>query len=193
MNHCCLTFFVGNANCELTVFCEFNDVIDSIKCGCGTDGLSMVVGCNILEPVCVDIDTETFCGTPTYRGKFRELIIGTAKLESTACVAITGTGQAASMSKLCVTAVTSFTKLKTCEIFAVRKDKSIEACNSCTPCDGGLSVTFDCTNLDLDESADDELFIPDLAGECVGSGLMTVSDVKKGIKGSYKPFMSPVN
>lgn len=184
---------------------EINGVIDSIECGCAMDGLRDIkVGCNIPEPICVEFETgdntvQEICGEPQYRGTLERPLRITGKkpnLLSAACVKLSG-GTADSMSKLCVEAdhkdgFTEIAKLDSCTIYAVRQNGKIDTCNSCTPCDGDLSVKFDCSNIDLDESPDRELILPSFADECFATGLLSTGDLK-GETGSYVPFLTKVN
>jgi hypothetical protein len=199
---------------------EFQDELKSVRCGCKFNGLrDLEIGCDLAEPVCLpsggegldgatrDLqtgnETSEICGIPIYRGTwFRPYRISGQKphLESLACIELTGDALGgAKLSTLCIAAkskegVTGIANLESCRLYAVRSDGTKQECNSCQACpDSQLSMTFDCSNVDLDESPDSELFLPDLGDQCFASGLMSMKDIKSGEKGAYEPFMTRVN
>jgi hypothetical protein len=194
---------------------EFQDELKTIQCGCEFNGLrDLEIGCNLKEPVCLgDLDGDDavrnlqtgqeVCGIPIYRGTwFRPYRITGQRphLESLACLELTGSALGgAKLSKLCIAAkskegATGIANLESCRMYTVRSDGSKLECNSCKACpESQLSITFDCSNVDLDESPDTELFLPDLGDQCFASGVMSMKDIKSGEKGAYTPFMTPMN
>jgi hypothetical protein len=148
-------------------------------------------------------EEEEICGTPIYRGTwFRPYRLTGQKphLESLACLELTGAGLGgAKLSKLCIAAkhkegAMGIANLETCRLYTVRSDGTKQECNSCKACpESQLSMTFDCSNVDLDESPDSELFLPNLGDQCFSTGAMSMKDIKSGETGAYTPFMTKVN
>ena len=84
------------------------------------------------------------------------------------------------------------TTLESCDIFVVRPDKTVQACAKCEICgESGLGVSFDCSNVNFDNSGQTNITLPSFADTCLGSGSIPLGKLNDP-SFVYRPFLSPM-
>jgi hypothetical protein len=102
-----------------------------------------------------------------------------------------------SVPKLCAKVqhndgLTNLASLKSCSLYVIRPDKSIEVCNKCEICGAdGLGVKFDCSNINLDNSGKNNWTIPVVDSECLSAGTIPLSKINDE-SFVYRPFLTPM-
>jgi hypothetical protein len=136
-----------------------------------------------------------------YNGRSPLTPLGKETLKTSACAELinaTFFEPGVSVPKLCARVehndgLTNLISLKTCELYVVRPDKTIQACNKCTICgEDGLGVQFDCSNINLDNSGKNDWTIPDVFDDqCLSAGTIPLSKVDDE-SFVYRPFLTPM-
>jgi hypothetical protein len=200
---------------------QVKSLLNSVTCGCQLLGLGgeMKFGCNVAEPICIaaNLDIPDLPANVTIEGSDNELCaeanvravyngrslftpFAKETLKVEACGSILSAPFVPSdavLPRLCVKAETNdgllnLVSLKSCEIFAIYSNKTIEKCNSCNVCGtDGLGVSFDCSNIIIDESGQLNFTIPSFADQCLSSGTIPLGKVGSS-DFQYRPFLTPM-
>ena len=156
-------------------------LIDYINCDCSasftrTNGMVVNAFCALNEAICLDPTERIFCGTTNIEADFQRK---TNKLKTTACLetdtglSIEIDGQSPQIPEICLSAQStvlaqrSVFRIDTCTIrIASRK------CQSCTICDSGKDLKFDCSNIQLDTLIGNTAIPGPVLNTCVGIGFI---------------------
>jgi hypothetical protein len=152
-----------------------------VNCDCSAtfnrvNGMVVNAFCALTEAICLDPTEKIFCGTTNIEAVFRRK---TNQLGTTACLEIdTGLsieidGEQPQIPEICLTAQStvlaqrSVFRIDTCTLrIASRR------CQSCTICDSGKDVKFDCSNIQLNSLFGDEPIPGPVLDTCVGIGFI---------------------
>lgn len=156
-------------------------LIDYINCDCSAsfsrvNGMAVNAFCALTEAICLDPIERIFCGTTNIEADYRRK---TNKLQTTACLEIdTGLsieidGEKPEIPEICLSAQSTVLaqrnvfRIDTCTIrIASRK------CQSCTICETGKDVKFDCSNIQLDTLLGNNAIPGPVLDTCVGIGFI---------------------
>ena len=153
---------------------------DYVNCDCSasfsiTNGMVVNAFCALTEAICLDPTDRIFCGTTNLEADYRRR---TNKLKTTACLEIdTGLrieidGERPKIPEICLSAQSTVLaqrnifRIDTCTIRIAS-----QKCQSCTICDTGKDVKFDCSNIQLDTLVGNGIPGPVL-DTCVGIGFI---------------------
>ena len=153
-----------------------------VNCDCSAafntvNGMVVNTFCALTEAVCLDPTEKVFCGTTNIEADYRRR---TNKLKTTACLEIdTGLtieidGQPPQIPEICLAAQSTVLaqrnifRIDTCTIRIAS-----QKCQSCTICETGTDVKFDCSNIQLNSVFGNDAVIPGPAVDtCVGIGFI---------------------
>lgn len=175
---------VARSTCQYVQSTAINGdeaLTEYINCDCTAsfnraNGMVVHAFCALTEAICLDPTEKIFCGTTNIEADFRRK---TNKLGTTACLEIdTGLsieidGEQPQIPEICLTAQStvlaqrSVFRIDTCTIrIASRR------CQSCTICDTGKDLKFDCSNIQLNPLFGNEAIPGPVLDTCVGIGFI---------------------
>lgn len=140
---------------------EFDCLCDA---GIGSSTIAnLKVNCTYSESLC--LENELLCGTPTLSAQFN------LRGESNKAEACFELENDKLFKNICINGKSdNRTPLKLNECSVHYGD---ELCNSCTVCESGKEVTFDCSNININPLMSNLLFVPGLkVDRCFGPGLL---------------------
>ena len=161
-----------------------------INCDCSAsfsiaNGMMVNTFCALSDAICLDPNDKIFCGTTSvdaeYRGKNRKLKI-TACLEIDTGLAIELDGEQPQIPVLCITAQS--TLLVQRDVFRIDSCAiriGSEKCQSCTICDSGKDVKFDCSNIRLATLIGNNGIPGPVLDTCVGVGFIFNHSLLNGL------------
>ena len=175
---------LARSTCQYVQSTAINDdeaLIDFINCDCSAsfsavNGMSVNAFCALNEAICLDPVEQKFCGTSNIEGDYRRR---SNKLRTTACLEIdTGltieiNGEPPRIPELCLTAQS--TVLAQRNIFRIDSCSiriASQRCQSCTICDTGKDVKFDCGNIQLNAPLGSGTIPGPVLETCVGIGFI---------------------
>jgi hypothetical protein len=165
-----LFLIVVNAGPLGQLICEplINQIDSGFDCTCDstfslTSILSSEVNCTYFESIC--LENTPLCGVPSLQAEFT-LLGGSNSAE--ACFDLEDD---TIFKNICIAGTSNSTsplRLSECNVFY-----GDEPCESCTVCESGREVTFDCSNININPIAPNLVFVPGIAVDtCIGAGLL---------------------
>lgn len=145
-----------------------NQIDFGFDCTCDTSFswtsiLTGEVNCTYAESVC--LDGTPLCGVPSLRANFT--LLGGSNFAQ-ACFNLE---QDILFENICISGKSDSSNplsLSECNVHY-----GDEPCKSCTVCDSGREVSFDCTNVNVNSIAPNLVFIPGIKiDSCIGAGLV---------------------
>jgi hypothetical protein len=175
---------IARSTCSEIQSTAVNDderLLDYINCDCSgsftiSKGIAIDMFCTLSEAVCLNPISQLFCGSTNIEANYRRK---SQQLKTTACIELeTGlpielNGKQPQIPELCLSAqstILSQSNLYNIQSCSIKIDSS--KCQSCTICESGKDVKFNCENVNLNNVINDVVIPGPVVDTCIGIGFI---------------------